>query len=102
MASGGVYRKTYTAWKQIQQSRTGQRNHRGMEGGLKKGKEGKQKRDGLTGRRQGYRRCQELARGGLCDTQKPRHPANGYKHSVWPCLGQSSVEGELLTCKEAA
>lgn len=61
------------------------RNHKGMEGDLKKEKEGEKKRDGLTGRRHEYRRCQELARGVLRDMQKPRHPASGYKHGVWPC-----------------
>lgn len=78
------------------------RNHKGMEGDLKKEKKGKKKRHGLTGRRHEYRGCQELARGGLCDLLKPRHPASRHKHGVWPCLGQSFVEGELLVFKNAA
>lgn len=78
------------------------RNHKRIERGLKKEKEGKKKRDGLTGRRHEYRRCQEPARRGLCDMLKPRHPPSGHKHGVWPCLGQSFVEGEVLMFKNAA
>lgn len=78
-----------------------QRNHKGMERVLKKVKERKQKRHGLTGRKHEYRRCQEVARG-LCDMLKQTHSASGHKHGAWPCLGQSFVEAELLMFKNAA